>query len=107
MFVAMREVASSLDQVRGGQMVTLASGTRLRHVRTECAAECIPAIEYADVFCDVLDGQHAGRRAVFLTFVMNAPVPERELLEADYGIVGLDDDGRPRPLLGLASSPVR
>ena len=84
--VTTRPVKVALDRVRGGRRIVLAAGTRLRHLRTEYMAECIPPIEYADIHCEVRSGDLAGREIVILTFQADAPVPEFERLAQQHGI---------------------
>lgn len=87
LLVAKRDVEVLLDRVRGGTRVVLTAQTRLRYLRTDSAAECIPPIEYADVSCEALTGDHAGHVIVLLMVEMDAPIPVRSRLEGEFGIV--------------------
>jgi hypothetical protein len=87
LLVATRDVEVMLDRVRHGTPVVLTAQSRLRYLRSAYTAECIPPIEYADVYCEALTGDLAGRLIVLLTFEMDAPVPERSQLAERFGII--------------------
>ena len=79
----------------GEPHIELTAGTRLRHVETRYSAECIPPIEYADIYFEVETGVHAGKVVWFQAYDLNQSVEEITVLRDEFGLECIDGAGKP------------
>jgi hypothetical protein len=81
-----RPVKASVDSRLGRRSMVVESGVRLRHAGTTRFGEHDTALEYADVYLQVLDGKHAGATVILWTFDNAQPVDVPALVAIDHGL---------------------
>jgi hypothetical protein len=84
-----RPVKAVVESFRGPRAMVVEPGIRLRHTRTARFGERDTALEYADVYLQILDGKHAGATVILWTFDNAQPVDVPALVALDHGLTSV------------------
>jgi hypothetical protein len=81
-----RPVRADVDSRLGRRSMVVEPGIRLRHAGTARFGEDDTALEYADVYLQILDGEHRGATVILWTFDNAQPVDVPMLIAIDHGL---------------------
>jgi hypothetical protein len=81
-----RPVRAAVDGLLGRRAMVVEPGVRLRHAGTERFGEDDTALEYADIYLQVLDGKHRGATVILWTFDNAQAVDVPALVALDHGL---------------------
>lgn len=81
-----RPVKAVVDSRLGPRSMLIEPGVRLRHAGTARFGERETALEYADVYLQILDGKHAGTTVILWAFDNAQPVDVPALVALHHGL---------------------